>query len=178
MPDEDDHPYPDAALREIRKSDNDQMVLVPREEWDHLRASQMANLPPAAPGVLLPFSWKELAARLCEFVRDPGISAEGQLFRFGDVCVDFARTKVSRASSGESIPLTSQEFKTLRCFLLNPDRVLSRDELLNDAWGYESYPSTRTVDNHILKLRQKLEQHPARPAHFRTVYGIGYKFVP
>jgi two-component system, OmpR family, alkaline phosphatase synthesis response regulator PhoP len=177
LPDEDDHLYA-AALREIAKSDGDQMVLVPRDEWDNLRASQMANLSTAAPGVLLPFSWKELAARLCEFVRDPNVLAESQVFRFGDVCVDFTRTKVSRSPSGESIPLTSQEFKTLKCFLLNPDRVLSRDELLNEAWGYESYPSTRTVDNHILKLRQKLERDPARPVHFRTVYGIGYKFVP
>jgi DNA-binding response OmpR family regulator len=56
--------------------------------------------------------------------------------------------------------------------------VLSRDELLNLAWGYTNYPSTRTVDNHVVKLRQKLEDDPARPVHFRTVHGVGYKFVP
>ena len=53
-----------------------------------------------------------------------------------------------------------------------------RDELLNEVWGYQNYPSTRTVDNHILKLRQKLEKDPANPVHFRTVHGMGYKFVP
>jgi DNA-binding response OmpR family regulator len=84
---------------------------------------------------------------------------------------------VSRLS-GEVIPFTHQEFKTLRCFLSNPERVLSRDELLNLAWGYTNYPSTRTVDNHVVKLRQKLEDDPARPVHFRTVHGVGYKFVP
>jgi DNA-binding response OmpR family regulator len=56
--------------------------------------------------------------------------------------------------------------------------VISRDELLNEVWGYQNYPSTRTVDNHILKLRQKLEKDPANPEHFRTVHSAGYKFVP
>jgi len=60
----------------------------------------------------------------------------------------------------------------------NPERVLSRDELLNQVWGYECYPSTRTVDNHILKLRQKLELDPANPIYIRTIHGAGYKFVP
>jgi DNA-binding response OmpR family regulator len=75
------------------------------------------------------------------------------------------------------IGLTAQEFKTLKFLLQNPERVISRDELLNEVWGYQNYPSTRTVDNHILKLRQKLETDPANPVHFRTVHGMGYKFV-
>jgi len=56
--------------------------------------------------------------------------------------------------------------------------VLSREELLNEAWGYNSYPTTRTVDNHVLRLRQKLERDPAHPVHFQTVHRTGYKFVP
>jgi len=60
----------------------------------------------------------------------------------------------------------------------NARRVISRDELLNEVWGYENYPCTRTVDNHIMRLRHKLEQIPSRPAHFRTVHGTGYKFTP
>jgi len=60
---------------------------------------------------------------------------------------------------------------------LNAGRVISRDELLNEVWGYENYPCTRTVDNHILRLRQKLERDPSRPVHFRTVHGAGYKFM-
>jgi DNA-binding response OmpR family regulator len=70
------------------------------------------------------------------------------------------------------------EFKTLRFFVENPYRVISRDELLNEVWGYDSYPCTRTVDNRILRLRQKLEIDAAKPKHFLTVYGSGYKFVP
>jgi DNA-binding response OmpR family regulator len=94
---------------------------------------------------------------------------------FGDVVVDFTKMQVSRA--GHSVALTAHEMKLLRFFLENADRVLTREELLNDVWGYNFYPSTRTVDNQILKLRQKLEADPANPAHFRTVHGVGYKFV-
>lgn len=174
-PDEDDRLDP-VAFREFLQSDNDHLVLVPQGEWNHTQGPK-TEPSTAAPAVLLPFSWKELVARLRQFVRDSNSSAESNVARFGDICVDFSKMTVTR-SSGESITLTSQQFKTLRCFLLNPDRVLSRDELLNEAWGYENYPSTRTVDNHVLKLRQKLEKDPARPVHFRTMHGVGYKFVP
>ena len=78
---------------------------------------------------------------------------------------------------GEKILVTPKEFKTLEFFTKNAERVISRDELLNDVWGYQSYPTTRTVDNHILKLRQKLEADPANPSHLLTVRGVGYKFV-
>jgi DNA-binding response OmpR family regulator len=153
------------------------VALVPRDEWDRIRGSQMEPSFPAAPAVLLPFSLKELVARVCEFVRDSNTQAERGVAGFGGVSVDFTTMEVTR-SSGAPITLTTQQFKTLRCFLLNPGRVFSRGELLNEAWGYENYPSTRTVDNHVLKLRQKLEPDPARPVHFRTVRGAGYKFVP
>ena len=79
---------------------------------------------------------------------------------------------------GAPVTLTSHEFKLLKFFTDNAERVLSRDELLNEVWGYNCYPTTRTVDNQILKLRQKLEPDPANPAHFLTIYGAGYKFVP
>lgn len=173
--DKEERPDP-VAFREFLQSDNDHIVLVPPGEWNHTQGPK-AERSTAAPAVLLPFSWEELVARLSQFVRDSNSSAESNVTRFGDICVDFSKMKVTR-SSGEWIDLTSQQFKTLRCFLLNPDRVLSRDELLNEAWGYDNYPSTRTVDNHVLKLRQKLEKDPARPVHFRTVHGVGYKFVP
>jgi Transcriptional regulatory protein, C terminal len=173
---DDHHPYPPALL-EMLESDNYQVVLVPQGEWDHIRGSLAEPFSTAAPVVLLPFSWKELVARVCEFVRDSNILAECRVTQFEDVCVDFTKMEVSR-SSGERITLTTQEFKTLKCFLLNPNRVFSRGELLNEAWGYENYPSTRTVDNHVLKLRQKLERDPAQPVHFRTVHTVGYKFVP
>jgi DNA-binding response OmpR family regulator len=156
------------------ESDNYRVALVSWGEWDHIRESQVGPFSTAAPTVLLPFSWKELVARV---VRNSNTLAECGVARFADVCVDFTKMEVSR-SSGEPITLTTQEFKTLKCFLLNPGRVFSRGELLNEAWGYENYPSSRTVDNHVLKLRQKLERDPAHPVHFRTVHGAGYKFVP
>src|SRR5258706_15663642 len=79
---------------------------------------------------------------------------------------------------GSLVQLTAQEFKVLKFMIRNAERVLSREELLNHVWGYKNYPSTRTVDNHILKLRQKLERDPANPVHFRTLHSAGYKFVP
>jgi hypothetical protein len=172
-----DQPLYPRALREMLESDNYQLAVVRRGEWDHIRESQSGPFSSAAPAVLLPFSWKELVARICESARDSNPLAECRVAWFEDVCVDLAKMEVSRLS-GEPITLTTQEFKTLKCFLSNPDRVFSRGELLNEAWGYENYPSTRTVDNHVLKLRQKLERDPARPVHFRTVHRVGYKFVP
>src|SRR5205823_7812162 len=100
---------------------------------------------------------KQLIGRVFDTLRDSYSLAENGVTRFGDVCVDFAKREVSRLS-GEPIRLLNQEFKTLQCFLSHPERVLSRDELLNEAWGYENYPTTRTVDNHVLRLRQKLER--------------------
>jgi|ERR1700730_6179836 len=100
----------------------------------------------------------------------------GNTVAFGDVTVNFSAMEALRKS--EPVILTTREFKTLRYFIQNARRVISRDELLNEVWGYENYPCTRTVDNHILRLRQKLERDPSRPVHFRTVHGAGYKFLP
>src|SRR6266436_4200077 len=80
--------------------------------------------------------------------------------------------------NGRPVTLTSKEFKLLAYLIQNPLRVISRDELLNEVWGYENYPCTRTVDNHILKLRKKLESDPAHPKHFHTVHCVGYRFLP
>jgi DNA-binding response OmpR family regulator len=95
---------------------------------------------------------------------------------FGNVVVDLSSHEVRRR--GQPVVLTALEFKTLKYFMQNARRAISRDELLNEVWGYENYPCTRTVDNHILKLRQKLERDPSKPAHFRTLHGAGYKFLP
>jgi DNA-binding response OmpR family regulator len=102
-------------------------------------------------------------------------SAESK-FAFGDVTINFSAMEALR--KGEPVVLTAMEFKMLKYLIQNAHRVISRDELLNEVWGYENYPSTRTVDNHILRLRQKLERDPSRPVHFRTMHGIGYKFLP
>jgi DNA-binding response OmpR family regulator len=97
-------------------------------------------------------------------------------FEFGGVKGCFSTMEVHR--NGWPVILTCKEFKTLAYLIKNPRRVISRDELLNEVWGYENYPCTRTVDNHILRLRKKLETEPAHPKHFHTVHGSGYKFLP
>lgn len=126
--------------------------------------------------VTKPFSPRELLARVRAAVRRSSRPVPKAAQGFGDVSVDFAKMEVIR--SGQAITMTAQEFKVLKFLMENAERVVSREELLNEVWGYHNYPSTRTVDNHILKLRQKLEKDPAQPIHFRTMHGAGYKFVP
>jgi DNA-binding response OmpR family regulator len=126
--------------------------------------------------VTKPFSPRELLARVRAALRRTVRTGIGDVFTFDGISVDFTKMEVKR--SGEPVVLTAQEFKTLKFLIQNAERVISRDELLNEVWGYQNYPSTRTVDNHILKLRQKLENDPTNPIHFRTVHGMGYKFVP
>jgi DNA-binding response OmpR family regulator len=127
--------------------------------------------------VTKPFSPRELLARVRTAMRRRGAAAPvSESFSFGDVKVDFRKMELWR--EGTPVQMTSQEFKVLKFMIQNAERVLSREELLNQVWGYKNYPSTRTVDNHILRLRQKLEKDSANPLHFRTVHSAGYKFVP
>jgi DNA-binding response OmpR family regulator len=137
--------------------------------------------------VTKPFSPRELLARVRRAMRRSpggkaavaGVAAKNvshEVLTFGDARVDFTSMEASMA--GKAMTLTAQEFKLLKFFAASPGRVLSRDELLNEVWGYQNYPSTRTVDNHILRLRQKLEPDPANPRYFLTLHGAGYKFVP
>jgi DNA-binding response OmpR family regulator len=129
--------------------------------------------------VTKPFSPKELLARVRRAMRRTEMpvpkDAATTRFRFADVTVDCEAMEVTRA--GQKITLTAQEFRVLKYFLEHPGRVISRDDLLNQVWGYNNYPSTRTVDNHMLRLRQKLEADPSAPRHFLTLHGVGYKFV-
>jgi len=127
--------------------------------------------------VTKPFSPRELLARVRAALRHTARTAAPveSVVSFADISADFKKMEVKR--DGRVVVLTAQEFKTFQFLVQNADRVISRDELLNEVWGYQNYPSTRTVDNHILKLRQKLEKDPSSPVHFRTVHGMGYKFV-
>jgi DNA-binding response OmpR family regulator len=125
--------------------------------------------------VTKPFSPRELLARVRAALRHTSRTVNVSLVSFDGINIDFKKMEVLR--EGKPVILTAQEFKTLQFMVQNTDRVITRDELLNEVWGYQNYPSTRTVDNHILKLRQKLERDPASPVHFRTVHGMGYKFV-
>jgi len=126
--------------------------------------------------VTKPFSPRELLARVRTAMRRSTRTTLTETFKFGDVKIDFTKMELWR--DGGPVQLTSQEFKVLKFMIQNSERVLSREELLNHVWGYRNYPSTGTVDNHILRLRQKLEKDPANPLHFRTVHSSGYKFVP
>ena len=125
--------------------------------------------------VTKPFSPRELLARVRAALRRNLRKDASELISFDGISVDFTKMEVTR--DNEQVGLTAQEFKTLKFLVQNAERVITRDELLNEVWGYQNYPTTRTVDNHILKLRQKLEKDPPNPKHFRTVHGVGYKFV-
>jgi DNA-binding response OmpR family regulator len=126
--------------------------------------------------VTVPFSPRELVARVRALIRRASRVNPDAVYAFGDVIVDSSKTEVTRG--GEQVTVTRKEFKTLEFLTKNAQRVISRDELLDKVWGYESYPCTRTVDTHMLKLRQKLEKDPSNPSHLLTVHGMGYKFVP
>ena len=126
--------------------------------------------------VTKPFSPKELLARIRAVLRRSQRVTPVDQYAFDEVSVDFAKMELTLA--GKPVALTPQEFRMLKYFMLNSKRVLTREKLLNEVWGYDCYPSTRTVDTHILKLRQKLEKDPANPVYFLTVHGVGYKFVP
>lgn len=127
--------------------------------------------------VTKPFSPRELLARLQVALRHrrPAAASKSRVC-FGECEVDFTTMRALRA--GVPCNLTAHEFKLLRFLIDHAEQVLSREELLNEVWGYNSYPTTRTVDNQILKLRQKLERDPANPQHLQTIYGAGYRFVP
>lgn len=127
--------------------------------------------------VTKPFSPRELLARVRAAMRRTTRGAgKENVYTFDSISVDFAKMELIKA--GQQVTLSAQEFKILKFMLQNPERVLTRDELLNEVWGYQNYPTTRTVDNHVFKLRQKLEKDPSNPVHFRTVHSSGYKFIP
>jgi Response regulators consisting of a CheY-like receiver domain and a winged-helix DNA-binding domain len=123
-----------------------------------------------------PFSIRELLARVRAILRraQPAAALPDEL-RFGDVEVDFRSYEARKG--GSPLEMTPKEFQVLRLLAARSGEVVTRDELLNEVWGYENYPTTRTVDNHVATLRAKIELDPANPEHLRTVHGVGYKFV-
>ncbi|SPE26078.1 Alkaline phosphatase synthesis transcriptional regulatory protein PhoP [Candidatus Sulfopaludibacter sp. SbA6] len=127
--------------------------------------------------VTKPFSVRELMARVRALLRrsQPRSDLPDDL-RFGAVEIDFRSYEARR--NGETIEMTRKEFAILRFLASRAGEVVSRDDLLNEVWGYESYPTSRTVDNHVAGLRAKLERDASQPEHLKTVHGVGYKFVP
>lgn len=123
-----------------------------------------------------PFEMAELLARIEALLRRSATPPrQPEAFRFGDIAVDFRRAEVTKGEA--MLSLSAREFKLLKYFIEHRGAALSRDELLNEVWGYTAMPSTRTVDVHVAWLRQKLEDNPRHPQHILTVHGLGYKFA-
>lgn len=125
--------------------------------------------------VVKPFGTRELLARIRAVLRRTAPD-DIRMVEFGDVQVDLTRRIVSKA--GQELKLTRAEYNLLTYFLQNADRPLTREMILNSVWGYDWLPHTRTVDAHVVRLRQKLESDASRPRHFLTVHGVGYRFQP
>ena len=127
--------------------------------------------------VTKPFSVPELMARIRAVLRRGGNDAsEVESFAFGDVTIDFKKYETMVA--GEEVKLSSREYAIMKVFVTHAGEVIHRHMLLDEVWGYETFPTTRTVDNYILDLRKKLESDPSHPKHILSIRGAGYKFVP
>ena len=162
------------VCRELRRKGFDAPIIIltaRSEEVDRVVGLEIG----ADDYVTKPFGIRELLARIRVRLRRRIQAPPESTLRFGDVEVDFDRQEATR--SGRRVDLTGKEFDVLRLLAANRGRIVTRDRLLDEVWGYEHYPTTRTVDNHILRLRQKLEADPSDPRHILSVYGEGYKFV-
>jgi DNA-binding response OmpR family regulator len=126
--------------------------------------------------VTKPFSLRELSARIKALLRRKGeLKKEIEEYSFGDIDVDFRKHEAH--AGGKPVKLSSREFAVLHFLIQHEGEAVTRDMLLNEVWGYEHYPTTRTVDNYILSLRKKLEGERAAPRHILTIHTTGYKFV-
>lgn len=128
--------------------------------------------------VTKPFSVPELMARVRAIFRRLQKAKTGDLpaeLNFGEISIDFKRFEAKKG--GKDLDMSRKEFGVLRLLAARAGEVVTRDELLDEVWGYDQYPTTRTVDNHISLLRTKLEDDPSRPCHLITVHGVGYKLV-
>ena len=122
-----------------------------------------------------PFGMAELVARIKALIRRSVVADDVDRVEFDDISIDFKAYRAERGS--ESVELSAREYRLLKYLVLKRGKVVTRDELLDEVWGYNSYPTTRTVDNHIARLRQKIESNVDEPRHILTVHGVGYKFV-
>ena len=126
--------------------------------------------------VTKPFSIKELLARVRAHLRRSSKQlVELESFSFGDVELNFK--KLTARKGGQALEVSAREFEILRYLIRHRGETVTRDQLLDEVWGYDSTPITRTVDNHIAKLRQKIEQDPSEPQHIITVHRLGYRFI-
>jgi two-component system alkaline phosphatase synthesis response regulator PhoP len=123
-----------------------------------------------------PFDLLELSARIeVQLRRATAASTGPQQYRFGDVDVDFRKAEVTR--QGRAVEVSAREYLLLKYLIEHREATITRDQLLNEVWGYHAMPSTRTVDVHVAWLRQKIEPNPKHPQYLLTVHGMGYKFI-
>jgi len=148
------------------------MLTARGEEADQVRGLELG----ADDYVTKPFSLRELLARIRAVLRRPGPRRAVESFAFGEARLEPRTRRAWKA--GREVALTRKEFELLRSLVEHPSELLTRERLLNAVWSYERYPTTRTVDTHVLRLRQKFETDPEEPAHILTVHGQGYRFEP
>jgi DNA-binding response OmpR family regulator len=148
------------------------MLTSKKEEVDEIMGFEVG----ANDYVTKPFSPQRLLARIRNLIR-PGNVRDREIDNssFHDVVLDFK--KLEGKKNGLPLELSAKEFEILKYFIIHEGEVISRDALLDDVWGYESYPTTRTVDNYILSIRKKIETDPAHPRHLLTIHTVGYKFI-
>jgi DNA-binding response OmpR family regulator len=162
------------VLRGLREKQRDIPVIMLTargEEADRVLGLELG----ADDYVSKPFSLRELLARVRAVLRRPGPRQRLETFAFGDVRLHVRARQVFKA--GREVRLTRKEFDLLRYLVEHQGEVVMRDRLLDEVWGYEQFPTTRTVDTHVLRLRQKLESDPDRPVHLLTVHGQGYRLI-
>ncbi|MBL7129654.1 MAG: response regulator transcription factor [Ignavibacteria bacterium] len=148
------------------------MLTVKKEEVDKVLGLEIG----ADDYVTKPFSIRELIARVKALLRRKGdLKKEIEEYSFGNISVDFKKQEAFKKK--ELIELSATEFKILKHFIQREGEIVTRDQLLDDVWGYDNFPTTRTVDNHILALRKKIEDDPSHPIHILTFHKAGYKFV-
>ncbi len=163
-------------LKKIRNQGNNTPVIMltaKGEEIDRVLGLELG----ADDYVTKPFSLRELLARVKAILRRHKVvgEKEQQEYKIGNLDVNFATYEAS--CSGNPVPMTHKEFEILKYFIDHSEQTISRDNLLHDVWGYEADITSRTVDNFILKLRQKIEHDPSHPRFILTVHGVGYKFI-
>jgi DNA-binding response OmpR family regulator len=145
------------------------VISAAKEEFDKVLLLELG----ADDYLVKPFGARELLARIKAVMRR--VKPDNSVRSFGGIDVDTGRRMVT--NRGDEVQLTPSEYNLLTYFLKNPNQVLTREMILEDVWGFESAPTARTVDSHVVKLRQKLEPDPSVPRYFLTVHGVGYRFV-
>lgn len=161
--------------RDLRKENIEIPILMltsKKREMDKVVGLEMG----ADDYVTKPFSLRELLARIKALLRRKrGIQKDVETYAFGSLDIDFKKQETTKGK--KRLALTSREYKIMKYFIQHEGEVVTREMLLNDVWGYETFPTTRTVDNYVLTLRKKIEDDPTRPRHLLTIHTAGYKFM-